>query len=221
MNEVRSRTAAAFRHCCHAGWAGGSAGRGAPRQDPRRAGRWHLRRPRRAAARRFGTPVAKVRLVDADRVFLAACHSLAGARQVGTEPGRCASAILGAGPSVGTDARTGPRTLHHPLVRGQLGSCSTPPRRSPPPAGTGWRPSGDGLPATTGSPTQITVLALRADVVARHLDLRLTAIHTYTRRDQPGPLRPPAGIGRGRVERKVDLWLLWPRQYLTCGRVQP
>lgn len=54
-------------------------------------------------------------------MFLAACHDLAGARQVGTEPGRCASAILDAGPSVGTDARTGPRTLHHPLVRGQLG----------------------------------------------------------------------------------------------------
>lgn len=68
---------------------------------------------------------------------------------------------------------------------------------------------------------QITVLALLADIVACHLDLRLTAIHTYTHRDQLGP--PVCRPARGAVgsNGRLTCGCSGPRQYLTCGRVQP
>ncbi len=44
-----------------------------------------------------------------------------GVSQVGTEPGLCASAYYADGPYMVNDAATDPRTLEHPLVRGELG----------------------------------------------------------------------------------------------------
>ncbi len=41
----------------------------------------------------FDTPIATVSLVEQDRVWLAACQGLAGVREVGLEPGLCASVI--------------------------------------------------------------------------------------------------------------------------------
>lgn len=75
----------------------------------------------RVAARVFGTPIATVTIVDTDRVWFAACHGLDGVAQIGTEPGLCASAVLEDGPYVVEDAVVDPRTLDHPLVRGELG----------------------------------------------------------------------------------------------------
>jgi hypothetical protein len=75
----------------------------------------------RLAARIFGTPVATVTIVDSDRVWFAASHGIDGVREVGAEPGLCASAVLQDGPYVVTDAALDPRTLDHPLVRGELG----------------------------------------------------------------------------------------------------
>jgi GAF domain-containing protein len=73
------------------------------------------------AAMIFETPMATVSVVDTDRVWFLATQGLDGVSEVGDEPGLCASAVLGAGPYVVNDAAVDPRTLDHPLVRGELG----------------------------------------------------------------------------------------------------
>jgi hypothetical protein len=73
------------------------------------------------AAMIFETPMATVSVVDTDRVWFLATQGLDGVSEIGDEPGLCASAILGAGPYVVNDAAVDPRTLDHPLVRGELG----------------------------------------------------------------------------------------------------
>ena len=75
----------------------------------------------RAAATLCGTPIATVSIVDADRVWFAASRGLGGVTQVGVEPGLCASAFSSDGPYVVHDAGADPRTLDHPLVRGEPG----------------------------------------------------------------------------------------------------
>ncbi len=130
------------------------------------------------AATACGTPIATVSIVDAGRVWFAATHGLDGVTQIGDEPGLCISAILSDDLYAVTDAAIDPRTLDHPLVRGELGLrfyaaapiitaeghhlgtvnvIDTEPRQ---------------LTETQGS--QLTHLA---SVVARHLELRLAAIH--------------------------------------------
>ena len=69
----------------------------------------------------FDTPIATVSLVEQDRVWLAACEGLTGVREVGKEPGLCASVIAQDDVYVINDAAVDPRTLEHPLVRGALG----------------------------------------------------------------------------------------------------
>lgn len=69
----------------------------------------------------FDTPIATVSFVEEDRVWLAACEGLVGVRQVGKEPGLCASVIAQDDVYVINDAAVDPRTLEHPLVRGELG----------------------------------------------------------------------------------------------------
>jgi GAF domain-containing protein len=69
----------------------------------------------------FDTPIATVSLVEQDRVWLAACEGLTGVREVGKEPGLCASVIAQDDVYVINNALTDPRTLEHPLVRGELG----------------------------------------------------------------------------------------------------
>ncbi|GGL06410.1 GAF domain-containing protein [Mangrovihabitans endophyticus] len=69
----------------------------------------------------FDTPIATVSLVEQDRVWLAACQGLSGIREVGKEPGLCASVIAQDDVYVINDAAVDPRTLAHPLVRGELG----------------------------------------------------------------------------------------------------
>jgi GAF domain-containing protein len=75
----------------------------------------------RIAATVAGTPIATVTIVDEDRVWFAATEGLTGVTQVGTEPGLCVSAVLADGPYLVGDAAADPRTMHHPLVRGELG----------------------------------------------------------------------------------------------------
>jgi GAF domain-containing protein len=69
----------------------------------------------------FDTPIATVSLVEQDRVWLAACQGLSGVTQLGKEPGLCASVIAQDGVYVINNAAVDPRTLDHPLVRGELG----------------------------------------------------------------------------------------------------
>lgn len=74
----------------------------------------------RLAATIVGTPIATVSIVDEDRIWLLATEGLDGVRQIGDESGLCASAVLRDGPYVVNDAAVDPRTLHHPLVLGEL-----------------------------------------------------------------------------------------------------
>jgi len=69
----------------------------------------------------FNTPIATVSLVEQDRVWLAACQGLTGVRELGREPGLCASVIAQDDVYVINNAAVDPRTLEHPLVRGELG----------------------------------------------------------------------------------------------------
>jgi GAF domain-containing protein len=73
------------------------------------------------AASTFGTPIGLVTIVDAERVWFAACHGIDGVSEVGVEPGLCTSVVLRDDTYVVTNAAVDPRTLDHPLVRGGLG----------------------------------------------------------------------------------------------------
>ena len=73
------------------------------------------------AAALFDTPIATVSLVEQHRVWLAAAHGLPDVREIGPEPGLCASAIAQDRVYVVNNAATDPRTQEHPLVRGELG----------------------------------------------------------------------------------------------------
>jgi GAF domain-containing protein len=73
------------------------------------------------AAALFDTPIATVSLVEQHRVWLAAAYGLPEVREIGSEPGLCASAIAQDGVYVVNNAATDPRTHEHPLVRGELG----------------------------------------------------------------------------------------------------
>src|SRR3954451_2671256 len=67
------------------------------------------------AARRFGVPISIISIVDHDRIWFKSHHGTQ-AREVGREPGLCASAILSGEPYVVEDARRDPRTLANSLV---------------------------------------------------------------------------------------------------------
>ncbi|MDP9795916.1 sigma-B regulation protein RsbU (phosphoserine phosphatase) [Catenuloplanes nepalensis] len=71
------------------------------------------------AATIVDTPIASVTMVEEDRVWLAACYGLA-VREIGIEPGLCASAIGQDGIYVVRNAAKDPRTVEHPLVTGEL-----------------------------------------------------------------------------------------------------
>jgi GAF domain-containing protein len=68
----------------------------------------------------FDTPIATISMVERDRVWIAACQGLHGVREVGKEPGLCASVILQDDVYVVNNAAVDPRTRDHPLVRGEL-----------------------------------------------------------------------------------------------------
>jgi sigma-B regulation protein RsbU (phosphoserine phosphatase) len=73
------------------------------------------------AARLFGVPIAIVSVVDTDRIWFKSRHGLPDVDQIGRDPGLCASAILGSGPWILTDAAADPRALANPLVAGSFG----------------------------------------------------------------------------------------------------
>jgi GAF domain-containing protein len=130
-----------------------------------------------AAAALCGTPIATVSIVDADRVWFAAAKGLDGVTQVGTEPGLCASAFCADGPYVVDDAAIDPRTLQHPLVRGDLGLrfYAAAPIITTDGHHLGTVTAIDAMPCelTDG---QRTVLGHLADQVAQHLELRLATL---------------------------------------------
>ncbi|PSL52718.1 GAF domain-containing protein [Saccharothrix carnea] len=131
----------------------------------------------RVAAQVFGTPIATVTIVDVDRVWFAACHGLSGVTQIGTEPGLCASAVLQDEAYVVNDGAVDPRTLDHPLVRGELGLRFY--AAAPIITGDGHRLGTvnviDREPREV-TETQVATLTALAGIVADQLELRLAAI---------------------------------------------
>lgn len=129
------------------------------------------------AAAAYGVPIATVSIVDSDRVWFAATHGLDGVAQISAEPGLCASAVLADELYLVTDAALDPRTLDHPLVRGEfgLGFYAAAPIRTSDGHALGTvniidRAARD-MPAES-----LVLLTHLAAIAARQLDLRLAAI---------------------------------------------
>jgi two-component sensor histidine kinase len=72
------------------------------------------------AARRFDVPISIISIVDHDRIWFKSHHGL-DVRQIGRDPGLCASAILSELPHVLPNAAIDPRSLANPLVAGDFG----------------------------------------------------------------------------------------------------
>jgi two-component sensor histidine kinase len=72
------------------------------------------------AARRFDVPISIISIVDHDRIWFKSHHGL-NVKQIGRDPGLCASAILSDMPHVLSDAARDPRSLANPLVAGEFG----------------------------------------------------------------------------------------------------
>lgn len=132
----------------------------------------------RIAASVFDTPIATVTIVDEDRVWFAAAQGLdEGIGQIGADPGLCASAVLRDGPYVVNDAVVDPRTVNHPLVRGELGLRFY--AAAPIVTADGFRLGTvnviDGQPREV-TDQQMAVLTELAGLVMEHLELRLATI---------------------------------------------
>ena len=72
------------------------------------------------AARRFDVPISIISIVDHDRIWFKSHHGLA-VKQIGRDPGLCASTILADIPHVLPNAAVDPRSLANPLVAGEFG----------------------------------------------------------------------------------------------------
>ena len=127
----------------------------------------------------FDTPIATVSLVEQDRVWLAACQGLTGVREVGKEPGLCASVIDQDGVYVINNAAVDPRTLDHPLVRGELGLrfYAAAPIRTHDGYRLGTVNVIDVRPREA-TPRQLTALEHLASMVSDELELRLMVIRS-------------------------------------------
>ena len=128
----------------------------------------------------FDTPIATVSLVEEDRVWLAACQGLPpGVREVGKEPGLCASVIQQDDTYVINDAAVDPRTLEHPLVRGELGLrfYAAAPIRTHDGHRLGTVNVIDSRPREA-TPRQLQALEHLASMVSDELELRLMVIRS-------------------------------------------
>ena len=128
----------------------------------------------------FDTPIATVSLVEQDRVWLAACQGLPpGVREVGKEPGLCASVIRQDDVYVINNAAVDPRTLEHPLVRGDLGLrfYAAAPIRTHDGYRLGTVNVIDNRPREA-TPRQLKALEHLASMVSDELELRLMVIRS-------------------------------------------
>src|SRR4051812_32056254 len=127
----------------------------------------------------FETPIATVSLVEQDRVWLAACQGLTGVRSLGKEPGLCASVIAQDDVYVINNAAVDPRTLDHPLVRGELGLrfYAAAPIRTHDGYRLGTVNVIDNRPREA-TPRQLQALEHLASMVADELELRLMVVRS-------------------------------------------
>lgn len=68
----------------------------------------------------FKVPIAIISLVDTDRIWFKSHHGL-NVKQIGRDPGLCASAILSNDLYIIENAKEDPRSLANPLVAGDFG----------------------------------------------------------------------------------------------------
>ncbi|BCB90062.1 GAF domain-containing protein [Phytohabitans suffuscus] len=134
------------------------------------------------AATAFDTPMATVTLVEADRVWLAACEGIEEVRQIGADPGLCATVILADEVYVVNDAASDPRTREHPLVTGPPGLrfYAAAPIRT----WDGYRigtVNAMDLRPRDPTPRQLLALEHLAAIVADEMELRLMTIRSRTR----------------------------------------
>ncbi len=135
----------------------------------------------RVAARCFGTPMATVAIVDADRIWFKATHGLDGLQQVERELGLCASAILDGVPYVVRDALNDPRTAGNSLVHGAPGIRFY--AAAPIVTSDGHRiGTVNVLDTEPRDPTEneIAILSDLAAIVMDELELRLSALTTVS-----------------------------------------
>jgi GAF domain-containing protein len=158
------------------------------------------------AAMIFETPMATVSVVDTDRVWFLATQGLEGVSEIGDEPGLCASAILGTGPYVVNDAAVDPRTLDHPLVRGELGLRFY---AAAPIVTAEGHPLGtvnvlDRKRHRRVSKTQTTLLSHLAATVAQMLQVRLSALAVLrAERATKGDRAQPVALLNDRMEQAI------------------
>ncbi len=131
------------------------------------------------AARWFGTPIATVSIVDADRIWFKATHGLDGVTQIGRDPGLCASAIGQDGPYLVDDALNDPRVADNPLVHGELGIrfYAAAPLVTPEGHRLGTVNVLDTVPHVVTEDDLLTLSDLAA-IVMDELELRLSALGT-------------------------------------------
>ena len=152
----------------------------------------------RVAARCLATPMARVAIVDADRIWFKAACGFGGVPQADRDAGLCASAILGDRPYVVRDALTDPRTAGNPLVHGEWGIRFY---AAAPIVTSDGRRIGtvDVLDTKPRNPTDddIATLSDLAAIVMDELELRLSAL-TTVRVD--GELRDTAELDGTTIE---------------------
>jgi GAF domain-containing protein len=129
------------------------------------------------AAKVFGVPIASVSIVDRDRVWFKASLGLSGVREVGRDPGLCASAVLEGETYQVSDARSDPRTCEHPLVTGEPGLRFY--AAAPIITGDGQRLGTVAVMDTEpheATPEQLAMLTDLAGLAMDQLELRLSAM---------------------------------------------
>ncbi|MFF5289169.1 GAF domain-containing protein [Paractinoplanes globisporus] len=147
------------------------------------------------AATVCGTPMAAVSMIGADRVWFLAARGLPGLRQIPTEPGLCASALVAEGIHLVTVAADDPRTKNHPLVRLEQGVrfYAGAPIIDPDGHRLGFVAALDTGPRQL-TETQTGVLTQLAALVVEHLRVRLDAAPGATPAGsiprQPAVVRP-------------------------------
>ncbi len=136
------------------------------------------------AARLFGVPIAIVSIVDEDRIWFKSHHGL-DIREIGRDPGLCASAILTDTPWVIENAETDMRALANPLVAGEFGLrfYAGAPLRTQDGFGLGTLCVIDKEPRGFSEADTRTLSDLAA-VVMDELELRLSARREIARREQ-------------------------------------
>jgi hypothetical protein len=152
------------------------------------------------AAAVFRVPTASVTIVDGETTWVAAARGPESLGQ-GLDLGAWATAS-GDGPYVVTDAAADPRTLDHPLVRGEPGLRFY----ASAPLVTARRRLGtldvlDREPRTV-TPEQTAMLVSLATIAAEHLDLRIAARAAPSRCDLGGP----RGCDRPPELKVADMW---------------